>query len=108
LPAARLGAKSDFGYREQYRHVHPFFHKQFPSAKIYGFELHPETFRILQANVGSIPSVEVNYALGATDAKIPAAFNGVDFSGLVAKPESVKPPGAAIIVECDVSTPERS
>jgi predicted O-methyltransferase YrrM len=34
-----------------------FFHEQFPSAKIYGFEPHPETFRILQTNVGSIPSV---------------------------------------------------
>src|SRR3979490_75276 len=32
-----------------------FFHQQYPSAKIYGFEPHPETFRILQTNVGSIP-----------------------------------------------------
>jgi FkbM family methyltransferase len=80
-----------------------FFHRQFPSARIYGFEPHPETFRILQANVGSIPSVEVfNYALGATDARISTAFNGIDFSGLVAKPGSVNPPGAATIVECEV------
>ena len=43
-----------------------YFHERFPSAKIYGFEPHPETFRILQANVDAIPSVEVfNYALGA-------------------------------------------
>ena len=80
-----------------------FFHQQFPAAKIYGFEPHPETFRILQANVGSIPSVEVfNYALGATDARISVAFDGIDFSGLVAKPGSVNPPGAATVVECEV------
>src|SRR5437660_4897383 len=42
-----------------------FFHEQFPTARIYGFEPHPETYRILQMNIGSIPSVEVfNYALG--------------------------------------------
>lgn len=80
-----------------------FFHERFPSARIYGFEPHPETFRILQANVGSIPSVEIfNYALGAVDAQVSAAFDGVDFSGLVAKPGCVGPPGAATIVECDV------
>src|SRR5437762_6717686 len=52
-----------------------FFHEKFPAAKIYGFEPHPETFRILQENVGSIPSVEIfNYALGAADAKISVTF----------------------------------
>lgn len=80
-----------------------FFCDQFPSARIYGFEPHPETFRILQANVGSIPSVEIfNYALGATDARISAAFGGMDFSGFAAKPGSVSPPDAATIVECEV------
>lgn len=65
-----------------------FFHEQFPAAKIYGFEPHPETFRILQMNVGSIPSVEVfNYALGATDAKISVMFDGADFSRFMAKVE---------------------
>src|SRR5437762_2063279 len=48
-----------------------FLHEQFPAARILAFEPHPETFRILQTNVGSIPSVEVfNYALGAADARI--------------------------------------
>ena len=80
-----------------------FFHEQFPSAKIYGFEPHPETFRILQANVGSIPSVEVfNYALGATDARISVAFDGIDFSGFVAKPGSANPRGAATTTDCEV------
>src|SRR5438105_1545207 len=47
-----------------------YLHERFPSARIYAFEPHPETFRVLQANVGPIPSVEVfNCALGATNAR---------------------------------------
>jgi FkbM family methyltransferase len=58
-----------------------FFHDQFPAAKIYGFEPNLETFRILEKNVGSIPSVQVfNYALGAADARVSVAFDGADFS----------------------------
>src|SRR5205814_2260980 len=58
-----------------------FFHEQFPAARIYGFEPHPETFRVLQKNVGSLPSVEVfNYGLGAADANISVPFDGADFS----------------------------
>lgn len=80
-----------------------FFHEQFPAARIYGFEPHPETFRILQANVGSIPSVEIfNHALGAADGQVSAAFDGMDFSGLVAKPGSAKFNQAATTVECEV------
>jgi FkbM family methyltransferase len=79
-----------------------FFHQQYPSARIYGFEPHPETFRILQANVGSISSVEIfNYALGATDARISATSDGIDFSGFVAKPGSANLPGGATI-DCEV------
>src|SRR5438105_4262702 len=63
-----------------------FFHEQFPTARIYGFEPHPETFRILQENVGSIPSVEIfNYALGEADAKISVTFDGADFSRFMIK-----------------------
>jgi FkbM family methyltransferase len=80
-----------------------FFHEQFPSAKIYGFEPHPETFRILQTNVGSIPSIEVfNYALGTTDAKISVAFDGIDFSGFVAKAEAANPCGAVTTIDCQM------
>ena len=80
-----------------------FFHEQFPAAKIYGFEPHPETFRILQANVGSIPSVEIfNYGLGAADAKILVEFDGLDFSAFVAKLGSANPPRAATTAECEI------
>jgi FkbM family methyltransferase len=62
------------------------FYRQFPSAKIFGFEPHPETFKILQSNVGGIPSVSVfNYALGAEDTSMAVPFEGIDFSGFKTK-----------------------
>jgi FkbM family methyltransferase len=58
-----------------------FFREKFPNAKIYGFEPHPETFRILEKNVESLPSIEVfNYALGTAKADIAVPFDGADFS----------------------------
>ena len=58
-----------------------FFHEQFPAAKIYGFEPHPETFRILEKNVAGLPSIEVfNYALGAANGAVSVPFDGADFS----------------------------
>lgn len=79
-----------------------FFRERFPAAKIYGFEPHPETFRILQTNVGSLPSVEIfNYALGAVDAKISLAFDGADFSRFGAKDAAVSPLGTITTTECE-------
>jgi FkbM family methyltransferase len=58
-----------------------FFHERFPRAEIYGFEPHPETFRILEKNVAGIPSIRVlNYALGAANAEVSVPFDGADFS----------------------------
>ena len=80
-----------------------FFHEKFPAARIYGFEPHPETFRILQQNVGSIPSVEVfNYALGAADARISVTFDGADFSRFMIKPGDMNWPGPVTTNECEV------
>lgn len=80
-----------------------FFHEQFPAAKVYGFEPHPETFRILQTNVGAIPSVEVfNYALGAIDKKISLSFDGADFSRFGAKDATSSPLGTITAAECEV------
>jgi FkbM family methyltransferase len=80
-----------------------FFHAQFPSARIYGFEPHPETFRLLQANVASIPSVEVfNYALGAIDAKISVVFDGADFSRFMAKIEDADWCGPVSSTDCQM------
>jgi FkbM family methyltransferase len=58
-----------------------FFHEQFPDALIYGFEPHPETFRVLEKNVAGISSVKIfNYGLGAADAEISVPFDNADFS----------------------------
>jgi FkbM family methyltransferase len=58
-----------------------FFHERFPGARIYGFEPHPETFRILEKNVAGISSIQVfNYALGAANAEVSVPFDGADFS----------------------------
>jgi FkbM family methyltransferase len=57
------------------------FHRLFPSARIYGFEPHPETFRILELNVSRMPSVSVfNFGLGDSDQKLEIPFKGTDFS----------------------------
>ncbi len=58
-----------------------FFREKFPAAKIYGFEPHPDTFRILEKNVAGLPAIEVfNYALGASNAEVAVPFDGADFS----------------------------
>lgn len=80
-----------------------FFHERFPSAKIYGFEPNPETFRLLQTNVASLPSVQVfNYALGASDANVPVVFDGADFSRFMAKLEDADLMGPLTTIECEV------
>ena len=44
-----------------------YFRRQFPDANIFGFEPHPDTFRILRENVGQLPGVTIfNYGLAAT------------------------------------------
>lgn len=58
-----------------------FFREKFPAARIYGFEPHPETFRILEKNVAGLPATKVfNYALGAANAELAVPFDGADFS----------------------------
>jgi FkbM family methyltransferase len=57
-----------------------YFHQQFPEAKIFGFEPHPDTFRVLQKNVGHLPGVTIfNCALGATRQRIIARSDQVHF-----------------------------
>ncbi len=78
------------------------FHSQFPSAKIFGFEPHPETFKILQSNVGQIPGVLVsNFGLGAEDAMISVSCDGIDFSGFRTKVGTADPNGMAT-TQCQV------
>ncbi|MEP6698801.1 MAG: FkbM family methyltransferase [Verrucomicrobiota bacterium] len=80
-----------------------FFHEQFPSAKIYGFEPNPETFRILEKNVGAISSVEVfNYGLGASDATMSVPFDGADFSRFVTNPIVADSRGVPGTTDCEI------
>lgn len=80
-----------------------FFHEQFPAANIFGFEPNPETFRILQMNVVSIPSVTVfNYALGAANATLSIPFDGADFSRFMAKAEGADWCGPLTPTECQM------
>ncbi|MEO8353312.1 MAG: FkbM family methyltransferase [Chthoniobacteraceae bacterium] len=80
-----------------------FFRKQFPAARIYGFEPHPETFRVLKKNVGSLPSVEIfNYGLSAADAKISVPFDGADFSRFMSKDETADWSGPLSPIACEV------
>jgi FkbM family methyltransferase len=59
-----------------------YFHHQFPNARIFGFEPHPDTFRILQKNVGHLPGVLIfNCALGATRQRVAARSDQVHFGG---------------------------
>jgi FkbM family methyltransferase len=79
-----------------------FLHQQFPAARIYGFEPHPETFRILEKNVGAIPSIKVfNYALGAANGKISLSFDGADFSRFGAKDATSSPLGTITTADCE-------
>lgn len=80
-----------------------FFHEQFPAARIYGFEPNPETFRVLQKNVGSLPSVEVfNYGLGAADGIISVPFDGADFSRFMSKDKTAEWSGPLSPTSCQI------
>jgi FkbM family methyltransferase len=80
-----------------------FFREQFPAARIYGFEPHPDTFRVLQKNVGSLPSVEVfNYGLGAADASVSVPFDDADFSRFMSKDKTADWSGPLTPTSCQM------
>jgi FkbM family methyltransferase len=80
-----------------------FFREQFPAAAIYGFEPHPETFQVLQKNVGSLPSVEVfNYGLGAADATLSIPFDGADFSRFMSQDKTADWSGPLSPTACQI------
>ena len=80
-----------------------FFHEQFPAARIYGFEPHPDTFRVLQRNVGGLLGVEVfNYGLGAADTPVSVPFDDADFSRFMSKDKNTDWSGPLRPVSCEV------
>jgi len=80
-----------------------FFRETFPAAKIFGFEPNPETFQVLQRNVGALPDVEVfNYGLGAADATVSVLFDGADFSRFMGKAEGADWSGPLAPIACEI------
>ena len=80
-----------------------FFHEQFPDAHIYGFEPHPDTFRVLEKNVGRMPAVRIfNYGLGAGDAEISVPFDNADFSRFMGNAEAADWSGPLSPTVCQI------
>jgi FkbM family methyltransferase len=80
-----------------------YFHEKFPDANIFGFEPHPDTFRILQQNVGHLRGVTIfNYGLGATDQRIAVRADQVNFGAFNTRGGFKDRGHPAIPVECDV------
>jgi FkbM family methyltransferase len=80
-----------------------YFHRQFPDATIFGFEPHPDTFRILQENVAHLPGVTIfNYGLGATDQRIAVRADEVNFGAFSTDGRFKDRGHPASIVECEI------
>src|SRR5438552_15585442 len=80
-----------------------YFHRQFPDANIFGFEPHPDTFRVLQKNVANLHVITVfNYGLGATHQRIAVRAEKVNFGAFTTRC-SIRDRGyPAAPVECEV------
>ena len=80
-----------------------YFHRQFPAAKIFGFEPHPDSFRVLQKNVAHLPGVTVfNYGLGATHQRIAASADEVNFGAFNTRGRFKDRGYPAAPVECEI------
>ena len=80
-----------------------YFHRQFPEAKIFGFEPHPDTFRILQENVSHLRGVRIfNYGLGATPQRIAVRADKVNFGAFNTRGRFKDRGYPAAPVECEV------
>jgi FkbM family methyltransferase len=80
-----------------------YFHELFPDAKIYGFEPHPDTFRILQENVANLPGVTVfNFGLGAMNQRVAVRADNVNFGAFNTRGEFKDRGQPAAPVECEV------
>jgi FkbM family methyltransferase len=78
------------------------FHQRFPSAHIYGFEPHPDTYRILESNVAHLSSVSVfNFGLSNLDRKLQIPFRGPNFS-VFSTAQPAKSDSDAHLVNCEI------
>lgn len=80
-----------------------YFHEKFPDARIFGFEPHPDTFRILQQNVAQLRGVTVfNYGLGASNQRIGVQADDVNFGAFNTRGVFKDRGFPAAPVECEV------
>lgn len=80
-----------------------YFHRRFPDAKIYGFEPHPDTFRILQKNVGQTAGVAIfNYGLGGSQGRVAARADEVNYGAFSTRGVFKDRGHPAMTVECEV------
>jgi FkbM family methyltransferase len=80
-----------------------YFRYLFPEAKIFGFEPHPEPFKVLQLNVAENSAVSLfNYGLGAGNTRVIVPFAGVDYSAFRAGAGCANAPPYATPIECEI------
>jgi FkbM family methyltransferase len=80
-----------------------YFHEQFSEAKIFGFEPHPDTFRVLEKNVAGLNGVTVfNYGLGAAHQRVAVAADDVNFGAFNTRGVFKDRGFPATPVECEV------
>src|SRR5438270_2425781 len=80
-----------------------YFHEKFPDAQIFGFEPHPDTFRILEKNVEHLPGVRIfNYGFGATQQRLIVRADNVNFGAFNTRGDFKDRGHPAAPVECEV------
>jgi FkbM family methyltransferase len=80
-----------------------YFRRRFPDAKIFGFEPHPDTFRILQSNVANLAGVTIfNYGLGAADRQVAVRADQVNFGAFSTHADFKDRGQPAAAVECEI------
>ena len=80
-----------------------YFHHRFPDAKIFGFEPHPDTFRILKQNVADLPGVTVfKYGLGASQQRLAVRADKVNYGAFNTRGRFKDRGAPAAPVECEV------
>ena len=80
-----------------------YFHRQFPDAQIFGFEPHPETFRVLKKNVAALRGVQVfNYGLGAVRERVAVPADKVNYGAFNTRGDFKDRGYPAVPTECEV------
>jgi len=80
-----------------------YFHDRFRDAKIFGFEPHPDTFRILEKNVAHLSGVRVfNYGLGGIEQRLTVRADNVNFGAFNTRGDFKDRGHRAASVECEV------